>query len=255
MLLTIDVGNTHITMGILNGSEIIGNFRLTTKTPRTSDEYEICLSTLLERNNIIPEDIEDIIIASVVPKIMHSLVNCIRKYLNKMPIIIGPGIKTGVQIHTDNPKEVGADRIVNVAAGYYTYHKACLIIDFGTATTFDYISKSGVFCHTVIAPGLEISAQALWSQTAKLPEFEIKKPNSILAKNTIHGMQAGVVYGYIGQVEYIIKEMIKELKTDDIKVIATGGLGRIISAETELIDEYDPHLAFKGMKIIYDKNK
>lgn len=255
MLLTIDVGNTHITMGILDHDEIIGNFRLTTKTPRTSDEFGICLSTLLDRNKIREDEIDDVIISSVVPKIMHSLTNCIRKYLNKMPIIIGPGIKTGIQIQTDNPKEVGADRIVNVAAAYHTYHKACLIIDFGTATTFDYVNQEGVFCHTVIAPGLEIAAQALWNQTAKLPEFEIKKPHSILAKNTVHGMQAGVVYGYIGQVEYIIKEMKKELGIDDLLVIATGGLGRIIASETTMIESYDPHLAFKGMKIIYDRNK
>lgn len=255
MLLTIDVGNTHITMGILKEDTLVGNFRLTTKTPRTSDEFGICLSTLLERNNISHEDIHDVIISSVVPKVMHSLSNCIRKYLNKTPILIGPGIKTGIQVQTDNPKEVGADRIVNVAAAYYTYHKACLIIDFGTATTFDYVSDQGVFSHTVISPGLEISAQALWSQTAKLPEIEIKKPSSILAKNTVQGMQAGVVYGYIGQVEYIIKEMKKELNVDDLLIIATGGLGRIIASETDFIDHYDPHLAFKGMKIIYDKNK
>ncbi|MFV0480110.1 MAG: type III pantothenate kinase [Anaerorhabdus sp.] len=255
MLLTIDVGNTHITMGILEEDEIIGNFRLTTKTPRTSDEFGICLSTLLDGSKINVDDIHDVIISSVVPKVMHSLTNCIRKYLNKEPIIIGPGIKTGIKIHTDNPKEVGADRIVNVAAAYNTYHKACLIIDFGTATTFDYISDDGTFCHTIIAPGLEISAQALWSQTAKLPEIEIVKPDSILAKNTIHGMQAGVVYGYIGQVEYIIKTMKQELGVDDLIVIATGGLGRIISSETTLIDSYDPHLAFKGMQVIYNRNQ
>ncbi len=255
MLLTIDVGNTHITMGILQGDTLIGNFRLTTKTPRTSDEFTICLSTLLERNNILQADIEDVIISSVVPKVMHSLTNCIRKYLNKTPILIGPGIKTGIQIQTDNPKEVGADRIVNVAAAYYTYHKACLIIDFGTATTFDYVSDEGIFCHTVISPGLEIAAQALWNQTAKLPEIEIKKPQSILAKNTVQGMQAGIVYGYIGQVEYIIREMKKELNLDELLIIATGGLGRVIASETDLIDHYDPHLAFTGMKVIYDKNK
>lgn len=254
MLLTIDVGNTNITMGIFNDNEIIGNFRLTTKTPRTSDEFGICISTLLERYHIKNRDIEDVIISSVVPKIMYSLTSCIKKYLNIDPIIIGPGIKTGIKVNTDNPKEVGADRIVNVAAAYYTYHQACLIIDFGTATTFDFISSDGVFEYTVISPGIEISAQALWSKTAKLPEIEIVKPKSILSSNTINGMQAGIFYGYIGHVEYIIKKMLEELHVDNVKVIATGGLGKIIFNETKLIDVYDPDIAFKGMKIIYDRN-
>ena len=154
----------------------------------------------------------------------------------------------------DNPKETGADRIVNVAAAYHTYKKACLVLDFGTATTYDYVSDEGVFEYTVISPGLQISAQALWSQTAKLPEVEIVKPASILARNTVNGMQSGLVYGYIGQVEYIIKKMREDLGGEMI-VLATGGLGRMISKETEEIDFYDPNLAFKGMKIIYEKNR
>lgn len=254
MLLTIDVGNTNITMGIFDGDELIGSFRLTTKTPRTSDEFGITLTTLLTKYKLTHEQIDDIIISSVVPKVMYSLNNCIRKYLYKTPIIIGPGIKTGIQINSDNPREVGADRIVNVAAAYYTYHQACLIIDFGTATTFDFVSENGVFEYTVISPGIEISAQALWMQTAKLPEIEIKKPARILAKNTISGMQSGIVYGYIGQIEYIVKSMLKELNVKNVKVIATGGLGRIIYNETDLIDIYDPDLAFKGMKLIYERN-
>ncbi|SJZ36174.1 type III pantothenate kinase [Anaerorhabdus furcosa] len=255
MLLTIDVGNTNITMGIFDEDTLVGNFRLTTKTPRTSDEYGICLSTLLAKYNIDSEQIEDVIISSVVPKVMYSLNSCIIKYLNRTPIIIGPGVKTGIQVNSDNPREVGADRIVNVAAAYHTYHQPCLIIDFGTATTFDYVSEKGVFEYTVISPGIEISAQALWNQTAKLPEIEIKKPNQILSKNTINGMQSGIVFGYIGQVEYIVKQMLKELGRKDVKVIATGGLGKIIYSETDLIDDFIPDLAFRGMKIIYERNK
>ena len=170
-------------------------------------------------------------------------------------MIIGPGIKTGIKINQDNARSVGADRIVNVSYAYHTFKKPCIIIDFGTATTFDYVNEKGEFEYTVISPGLEISAQALYNQTAKLPEIEIKKPASILATNTIDGMQAGVVYGYIGHVEYIIRQMKKELKNNDIKVIATGGLGRTIYNATKMIDEFDPDIAFKGMKIIYDKNK
>ncbi|NLC96295.1 MAG: type III pantothenate kinase [Erysipelotrichaceae bacterium] len=255
MILAIDIGNTNISMGIMDGSKVIGNFRFTTKTPRTSDEFGICINTLLSKSNITADEISDVIISSVVPNIMYSFNNSIRKYLNIEPIIIGAGIKTGISINTDNPKEVGADRIVSVAYAYHTYHKPCIIVDFGTATTFDFVSEIGEFKYTVIAPGIEISAQALYSQTAKLPKIEIKKPNSILGKNTIAGMQAGVVYGYIGLVEYIIKTMKKELNEPNAYVIATGGLGRVIFKETDLIDTYDPDLAFKGIKIIYDKNK
>lgn len=255
-LLTIDVGNTHIKMNLVSEEDKeIPGFRLTTKTPRTSDEFGLCIREFLEANNLSKENIEDVIISSVVPKIMYSLTSSIVKYLLKEPIIIGPGIRTGISIRTDNPKEVGADRIVDCAAAFYTYHRSCIIVDFGTATTFDYVSDDGVFQYTVIAPGLETGATALTSQTAKLPEIEIRKPESILVKNTIAGMQAGVVYGYIGLVEYIIARMKKELKDESALVVATGGLGRVIADETKLIDIYEPDLAGKGMAIIYRRNK
>ncbi|MBR2760560.1 MAG: type III pantothenate kinase [Solobacterium sp.] len=255
-LLTIDVGNTHIKMNLLSTEdEKIAGFRLTTKTPRTSDEFGLAIREFLSANYLTKEDIKDVVISSVVPKVMYSLNSSIVKYLNKEPIIVGPGIKTGISIRTDNPKEVGADRIVDCAAAFYTYHRSCIIVDFGTATTFDYVSGEGVFQYTVIAPGLETSASALTSQTAKLPEVEIRKPESILVKNTIAGMQAGVVYGYIGLVEYIIRRMKKELNDRDALVIATGGLGRVIAEETDEINIYDPDLAGKGMQIIYERNK
>jgi type III pantothenate kinase len=254
MILAIDVGNTNIGMGLVEGMDVIGTFRLTTKTPRTSDEYGICISDLLISSAIDPHDIQDVIISSVVPSLMYSLTSSIIKYIGKEPIVIGPGTRTGIQIHTDNPREVGADRIVNVAMAYYTFKTSCIIIDFGTATTFDYVSKKGVFEYTVIAPGLGISAEALTSLTAKLPQVEILKPKSILCKNTIEGMQAGIVYGYIGQVEYIVRQMKKELKDPACKVIATGGLGRVIAHETSCIELYDPNVAYKGMAILYEKN-
>lgn len=255
MLLTIDVGNTNITMGIFKEDELLGTFRLMTKTQRTSDEFGIYMKAFLDRYQIATQQINDVIVSSVVPKIMYSLNSAIIKTLRIEPTMIGPGIKTGIRVNTDNPKEVGADRIVNVAYAYHTYKKPCIVIDFGTATTFDFVNEEGVFEYTVISPGLEISAQALYLQTAKLPEIEIVKPKSILASNTICGMQAGVVYGYIGHVEYIIKKMLEELKVKDVKVIATGGLGKVIVPETSYIHEYDPDIAFKGMKIIYDRTK
>ena len=253
-LLTFDVGNTHIKMQLVEDNNVIGSFRLTTKTTRTSDEFGICIREFLNTYQVAKEDIIDVVISSVVPKIMYSLTSSIRKFINKEPIIIGPGIKTGISIHTDNPKEVGADRIVDVAAAYYTYHRSCIVVDFGTATTFDYISSDAVFEYTVIAPGIGISANALTSQTAKLPEIEIAKPASVLGRNTISGMQAGVVYGYIGLVEYIIREMKKELNDPDALVIATGGLGKIVAKETKYIDIYDPDLSGKGIALIYQRN-
>ncbi|MCR5229191.1 MAG: type III pantothenate kinase [Solobacterium sp.] len=255
MLLTIDVGNTNIALGMMNDDRVVSSFRLTTKTPRTSDEYGICLREMMNSAGVTKEDIDDVIISSVVPKIMYSLNSAIIKYVGKTPIIVGPGIRTGISIRTENPKEVGADRIVDCAAAFYTYHTSCIIVDFGTATTFDYVSKEGVFEYTVIAPGLGITANALSSNTAKLPEIEIMKPASILGRNTVSGMQAGVVYGYIGLVEYIIRNMKKELKDPDCLVIATGGLGKVISNETDEINIYDPDIAYKGMNFIYKKNK
>ncbi|MGL5540975.1 MAG: type III pantothenate kinase [Erysipelotrichaceae bacterium] len=254
MLIAIDIGNTNITIGFFEGEALIGTYRMTTKMQRTSDEYGIVLLNFLMSKSKTIEDIDDIIVSSVVPKIMHSFNNSLRKYLRKEPILIGPGIKTGIEVKTEHPKSVGADRIVDLAGAYYTYNQACLVIDFGTATTFDFVDEKGVFAYGVTVPGIEISAQALWSNAAKLPEIEIVKPKSILARNTVQSMQAGLVYGYIGQTEYIIQQFKKALKREFL-VVATGGLGRIISDETKLIDVYDPNLTFVGLKTIYERNQ
>lgn len=254
MLLAIDVGNTNITMGVHDRREWIGTFRMTTKTPRTSDEYGLFIRSMLDSKEISTQDIEDVIISSVVPNIMYSLLNGIRKYVGKEPIIIGPGVKTGIAIHTDDPREVGADRIVDAAGAFFEYGGPILVIDFGTATTYDVVSEKGIFEVAVTSPGIKITANALWNKSAKLPEIEIKKPPSILAKNTVTSMQAGLVYGYIGQVEYIVKRIKKEMGLPDMQVVATGGLARILKGETEVIDIYDSNLTFKGLKFIYDRN-
>ena len=204
MLVVIDVGNTNITLGVYDQDELIANFRLTTKLQRTSDEFGITLFSFFQTKNIDPKGVEDVLISSVVPKIMHSLTNAIRKYFNIEPIIVGPGIKTGISVKTENPREVGADRIVDIAAAYHIYGGPALVIDFGTATTYDYVNENGEFEFGVTSPGIEISAQALWTQAAKLPG-EIKKPATIMCRNTITSMQGGLVYGYIGQTEYIVK--------------------------------------------------
>ena len=252
MLVAVDIGNTNITLAVFDGEDIKGSYRLTTKMTRTSDEYGFMLLSFLNASNIQVSDIEDVIVSTVVPKIMHSFNNAIYKYLKKTPITVGPGIKTGISVKTENPAGVGADRIVDAAGAYYIYGGPCLVIDFGTATTFDYINEKGEFLYDVTAPGLEITSQALSNMAAQLPEIAIKKPDTILAKNTIQSMQAGVVYGYIGLTEYIIRQMKKEIGVP-MHVIATGGLGRLISKETEEIEVYDADLTFKGLKLIYQR--
>lgn len=255
MIMTIDVGNTNITVGIFLEDELKASFRITTKMPRTSDEYGMILSTLIEQNDIVRSDIRDAIIASVVPNVMHSLEGAIVKYFNIRPIIVGPGTKTGVRVATENPRQIGADRIVDAVAAYELYGGPALVLDFGTATTYDLVDGTGAFISCVIAPGVRISAKALWQDAAKLPEIEILKPESILAKETISAMQAGIVFGQIGQTEYIVRHMIEESGMENVKVIATGGLGRIIANETDVIDIYDPNLTLKGMNLIYKKQK
>ena len=255
MLLVIDVGNTNITYGVFQEEKLISTFRMTTKLSRTSDEYGINLRNMLIYNTIDPDKIEDVIVASVVPNVMHSLLSAIIKYLHKNAIIVEPGIKTGIRIVTANPQQIGADRIVDAAAAFEIYGGPVFVIDFGTATTYDFIDETGAFVSGVTAPGIRISARALWEDAARLPEIEIRKPDSILAKETISSMQAGLVYGQIGQTEYIVKLTKKETGLPNLKVVATGGLGTIIASETDCIDVYDRTLTLQGLRIIYNKQK
>ncbi len=255
MLFVMDVGNTNITIGIFDGQELLGTFRMTTKLPRTSDEYGIFLVDLLHKRDIKVGQIEAVVIASVVPNVMHSLTSGIIKYLKQTPLIVGPGIKTGIKIMTDNPKELGADRIVDAVAAYEIYGGPVLVIDYGTATTHDLVLADASLVAGVTSPGIRTAANALWSDAAKLPEIEIKKPDTILAKNTITSMQAGLFYATVGQTEYIVKRMQKEAKLKDMKVVATGGLGSIIAQETDAIHVYDPDLTLRGLKLIYEKQR
>ena len=255
MLLVIDVGNTNITLGVFKEEELLGTFRMTTKLPRTSDEYGIMLKELVERQGIRGKDIDAVIIASVVPDIMHSLGSAMIKYFGIKPVIVSAGIKTGIRIVTENPKQVGADRIVDAVAAYTLYGGPVIVIDFGTATTYDIVGPDATFEGAVIAPGIRTSAQAMWGQAAMLPAIEIKKPDTILAKETVSSMQAGIVFGQIVQVEYIVDRIRRESGYTDAKVVASGGLGNIIARETEVIDVYDPQLTLKGLRIIYEKNK
>lgn len=255
MILVVDVGNTNITFGVYEEDKLKTTFRIMSKMPRTSDEYGVLISDLLTNNQIKKKDIEGTIIASVVPNVMHALTGAIKRYVGTTPLIVGPGVKTGIKIITENPREIGPDRIVDAVAAYEKYGGPILVIDFGTATTYDYVTADGSFAAGITAPGIRTSAKALWEDTAKLPEIEIVKPKSILAQETISSMQAGLVYGQIGQTEYIIRKVKEETGLDTMKVVATGGLGRIISAETELIDIYDSSLTLDGLFFIYKRNR
>ena len=220
----------------------------------TTDEYGLMLKQIPEVQGIDLTKIEGAIISSVVPKVMESLHNAIVKYFGIKPIIVGPGIKTGIKLTSSNPKEVGADRLVDVVSGYEKYGGPLLVIDFGTATTYNLVTADGSFSVGITAPGVKISAKALWEDAAKLPEIEIKKPSSILATETVTSMQAGLIYGQIGATKYIIEQVKKEMGYDNLKVVATGGMGSIISPEVEEIDYYDINLTIDGLRILYEKN-
>ena len=254
MLLVIDIGNTNIVVGLFQGSEFKYSWRLTTKLQRTSDEYGLFITNLLSHKGIDSKEIKAVIIASVVPNIMYSFVNGIVKYFNTQPLIVGPGVKTGIKINTENPKEVGADRIADIVAAYTLYGGPAIVIDFGTATTYDVVTEDGCFIAAITSTGIKLTANALSQGAAKLPEVELKKPKTILAKDTITSMQAGLIYGYIGQVEYIVKKIKEELDLPNIKVISTGGLAKLIIDETDVIDINDPLLVLHGLRIIYEKN-
>lgn len=256
MLFTIDVGNTNITCGIFNKeNEVKETFRITTKVDRTDDEFGMLLCEMVTRQGYKIEDIKGIIIASVVPNIQQSIANAVEKYFRKSPMIVGPGIKTGIKIDTPNPKEIGADRIVDIVGAYELYSGPALVIDYGTATTYDLVTEDGRFNVGITAPGIRMSAKALWEDTAKLPAIEIVMPKSILANETIWSMQAGLMYGQLGQTEFIIKQVKKETGFDNMKVIATGGLGKLISDQTDMIDEYNEMLTLEGLRLIYEKNR
>lgn len=210
MLLAIDIGNTDFTIGVFQGKKLCDTFRMRTKINRTSDEYGVFILNTLQYKGYDTKDVEDVIIASVVPAVMHSFNSAIIKYFGLTPIIVGPGIRTGIRIATTNPKETGADRIVDAVAGYELYGGPVIVVDFGTATTYDLVTEDGRFVGGVTSPGIRTSANALWQQAAKLPEIEIRKPQYILAKDTVTSMQGGLVYGYIGQTEYIIRKMKEE---------------------------------------------
>ncbi len=253
MIFVLDVGNTNIVLGVYDGEKLKYHWRIGTDRTKTEDEFGMMVKQLFSYEDLHTKDIDGIIISSVVPPIMYALEQMCKKYFNITPMIIGPGIKTGLNIKYDNPKEVGADRIVNAVAAIDMYGGPLIIVDFGTATTYCYINEDKQYMGGAIAPGIGISTEALYNRASKLPRIEIVKPNNIIGKNTVSAMQAGILYGYVGQVEGIVTRM-KAQSVGNPKVIATGGLAPLIANESTMIDVVDPFLTLKGLQMIYTKN-
>lgn len=255
MLFVLDIGNTQMVAGVFKDDKLINSWRMRTERNKTSDELGIQFYSFLEHADIKVSDIDGIAISNVVPPLTIMLTIMSKKYFHKEPFFVGPGIKTGMPILYDNPKEVGADRIVNAVAAYKKYQSALVVIDFGTATTFDCVSKRGEYIGGIIIPGIEISLEALAERTAKLPKIELIRPEKVIAKNTVSAIQSGIIFGYAGMVDAICEKIKKEMGEKNINFIATGGLAHVISKETNFIKEVDENLTLKGLKILYELNQ
>lgn len=254
MILCMDVGNTNIKYALFEGDRLILSFRVATEHKKTSDEYGGQLISILHNNEIDVHMIKGGIISSVVPQLDYTIERMCRTYLKFKPLVLAPGLKTGLNLRVDNAKEVGADRVVNNVSAVKKYGAPLIIIDFGTATTFNVIDAKGEFIGGVIAPGIKGSLDSLVNGTAKLPRVEIERPESVIGKNTITNMQSGIVYGFAGLVEYLVKKIKKEMKCDNIKTIATGGFSEVIAKEISCIDKVDKLLTLEGLKYLYYLN-
>ncbi|PZE19226.1 type III pantothenate kinase [Paenibacillus xerothermodurans] len=254
MILVIDVGNTNIVLGIYDGEKLQHHWRLSTNKSTTVDEYGMMIYNLFQFAGIELQQVQGVIIASVVPPLMFVLEQLCTKYLNKVPLIVGPGIKTGLNIRYENPREVGADRIVNAVAAIELYGPPCIVVDFGTATTFDYIDATGQYIGGAVAPGIGISTEALYQRAAKLPRIELVPPKSVVGRNTVASMQAGIIYGFAGQVDGIVQRIREEYQVKP-RVIATGGLAELISRHSRTIDSVDQLLTLQGLRVIYERNQ
>jgi len=253
LLLAFDIGNTNMVVGIYDKKELLTYWRISTDRQKTADEYGILLQNLFYYHKINPAQVTDIIFSSVVPPIMGALEEMAAKYYNVKPLVVGPGVKTGMPILYENPREVGADRIVNAVAGFENYGGPLIIVDFGTATTFCCISAKGEYLGGAIAPGINIATEALFQKTAKLPKVELVTPKKVIGKNTVNAIQSGIIYGYSGLVDGIVKRMKQELGGDS-KVIATGGIAELIAKDAETIDVVDKLLTIDGLRMIYERN-
>lgn len=254
MLLCVDIGNTNIVLGLYQGQELVTHWRVSTDQAKMPDEYGLMLLALVDRSGYTFAEIEGVILASVVPPVTDTFCEMLRAYLQQEPLIVGSGVKTGVAIRIDNPREVGADRVVNAAAAFRLYGGPACIVDFGTATTFDALSVNGEYLGGAIAPGVRLAADALFRGTAKLPRVDLQRPAHAIGTNTVDSMRSGILFGYVGLVEGMVARFRLELGPA-MRVIGTGGLASVIAQETRVLEIVDPWLTLKGLRLIYELNR
>ncbi len=253
MIFTMDIGNTNIKTAMFDGERMAGYWRVSTNRTYTSDEYGSLFEQLINRTGLSMQDAEGIIISSVVPTINFTIEHMCRDYFGQQPMILGPGVKTGISVRYENPREVGSDRIANAVAAYEEYGAPVIYIDFGTATTFGVVDEGGVFLGGCICPGIKLASEALGSGTAKLPHFELARPESVIGRTTLANLQSGMYYGYVGLVVYLVRKMKQELGKSAV-VVATGGMAQMIAEESRVIDHVDGTLTLKGLRLIWEKN-
>ena len=254
LLMAVDIGNTNVVIGFIDDGRIAGTYRITTKANHTSDEYGLMITQFLALSGYKPADVDDVIISSVVPKVMHSFRASIVKFLDIDPMIVGPGIKTGLNIRMDNPQNMGADCIADCAGAYYEYGGPILVADFGTATTMSAVTAHGEFLGGCILPGVRVAVDALTERAAKLPKIDLELPKSVIGRNTVSCMQAGLLYGYVGQLEYLVSAFKQEMNAPQARVVATGGMSGVIAGMTKCINITDRLLTLEGLRILYKLN-